>query len=614
MSRTKIPFRERLLINEVMVGDGAMGTYLYSKGFSFEQSFDELNLTNPDVIKKIHQEYLSAGSELIETNTYTANRFRLENFNLEKKLREINLEAVKIAVEASEGKAYIAGSVGSIGKPFEPISQIKYEQAKEAFKEQIECLAEGGVDVIMLETFSDLRELDIAIKAAKEMTDLPLIAQKTFIEEGRILEGELPADVVEFLQNLKVDVLGTNCTVGPQRMLYIIEKMAPRSTIKLSAQPTAGLPQLIDRRLVYQATPEYLAEYALKFIEEGVFLMGGCCGTTPAHIKEVADRIKGMKPVKRPIIAVIEEVPARKEEKAVIKEEGFSDFSLKIKKKFVITTELDLPRGLDISDVLKGAGYLKNIGIDAVNISDGARARLRMSPITVAHLIKERVNMEIILHFTCRDRNLIGLQSELLGAHALGIKNVLAITGDPTNIGDYPNATSVFDVDSIGLVKILKKLNNGIDLADNSIGEPTRFTICVAANPMAEDINCEIERLKGKIDEGADIIFTQPIFFPQQIENFLGKIENFRIPILAGILPLRSSRHTEFLHNEVPGIFIPEDIRKRMHGVSKDDAIKEGINIAQELLQEIKGLIEGVYLMPPFAKYEVVSDIISTLE
>jgi len=272
MGRTKIPFRERLLINEVMVGDGAMGTYLYSKGFSFEKSFDELNLTNPDVIKRIHQEYLSAGSELIETNTYTANRFRLENFNLEKKLREINLKAVKIAVEASEGKAYIAGSVGSIGKPFEPISQIKYEQAKEAFKEQIECLAEGGVDVIILETFSDLRELDIAIKAAKEVTDLPLIAQKTFIEEGRILDGELPADVVGFLQNLKVDVLGTNCTVGPQRMLYIIKKMAPRSTIKLSAQPTAGLPQLVDRRLVYQATPEYLAEYALKFVEEGVFL------------------------------------------------------------------------------------------------------------------------------------------------------------------------------------------------------------------------------------------------------------------------------------------------------------------------------------------------------
>ena len=614
MGRTKIPFRERLLINEVMVGDGAMGTYLYSKGFSFEQSFDELNLTNPDVIKKIHQEYLSVGSELIETNTYTANRFRLENFNLEKKVREINLAAVKISIEASEGKAYIAGSVGPIGRPLEPISQIKYEQAMDAFKEQIECLVEGGVDIIMLETFSDLRELDIAIKAAKEMTDLPLIAQKTFIEEGRILEGELPADVVEFLQNLKVDVLGTNCTVGPQRMLYIIEKMAPRSTIKLSAQPTAGLPQLIDRRLVYQATPEYLAEYALKFVEEGVFLMGGCCGTTPAHIKEVADRIKGMKPVKRPIIAVIEEFPARKEEKAVIKEEGFSDFSLKIKKKFVITTELDLPRGLDISDVLKGAGYLKDIGIDAVNISDGARARLRMSPITVAHLIKERVNMEIILHFTCRDRNLIGLQSELLGAHALGIKNVLAITGDPTNIGDYPNATSVFDVDSIGLVKILKKLNNGIDLADNSIGEPTRFTICVAANPMAEDMSCEIERLKGKIDEGADIIFTQPIFFSQQIENFLVKIENFRIPILAGILPLRSSRHTEFLHNEVPGIFIPDDIRKRMHGVSKENAIREGISIAQELLQEIKGLVEGVYLMPPFAKYEVVSDIISALE
>lgn len=613
MSSQKIPFRERLLIDEVIVGDGAMGTYLYSKGFSFGDSFDELNIKSPDIIKKIHQEYLSAGSELIETNTYTANRFRLENFNLEKKVKEINLSAVRIARDASEGKAYIAGSVGPTGRPLEQMSEIKYEQAKEAFIEQIDCLVEGGVDVIILETFYDLKELEIAIKSVKEITDLPIIAQKTFIEDGRTLEGELPGKVVEFLQNLNVDILGTNCTVGPQRMLYIIKKMVPKSTTKLSAQPTAGLPQLSGRRLVYQATPEYFAEYALQLVEEGIFLIGGCCGTTPQHIKMVAEKAKGMRPIKKVIITTVEEISAPEEE-VIVKEEEFSNFSGNIKERFVITTELDLPRGLDISDVLKGAQYLKSMGIDAVNISDGARARLRMSPITVAHLIKERIDMESILHFTCRDRNLIGLQSELLGAYALGLKNVLAITGDPTNIGDYPNATSVFDVDSIGLVRILKKLNSGIDLAENTIGEPTHFTICVAGNPGAEDMNREIDRLKRKIEEGADIIFTQPIFFYEQIESFLERIKSFRIPLLVGILPLRSSKHAEFLHNEVPGIIIPEEIRKRMREVSKDGAMKEGINIAQELLNKIKSIVEGVYLMPPFAKYDVVSEIISILK
>ena len=292
MNKELIPFKERLSVDEVMVGDGGMGTYLYSQGFSFEESFDELNLTNPDLIKGMHQEYIKAGSELIETNTYTANRFRLENFNLNKKVKEINRAAVKIAQEASEGKVYVAGSVGPVGLPLEPISTVKYEQAKEAFVEQIECLVEGGVDLLMLETFSDLKELETAIKAAREVSDLPLIAQKTFPEEGRTLEGELPSTVVNFLQSFNVDILGTNCTVGPQRMYEIIKKMAPKSTTKLSAQPTAGLPQLIERKLVYQATPEYFAEYALRIIEEGVFLIGGCCGTTPKHIKAVAGKIK----------------------------------------------------------------------------------------------------------------------------------------------------------------------------------------------------------------------------------------------------------------------------------------------------------------------------------
>ncbi len=613
MKKPEISFKDRLLRDEVMVGDGAFGTYLYSKGHSFDESFDELNIKNPDLIKKIHQEYVSAGAEIIETNTFTANWYRLENFNLQDKVKEINLAAVKLAREASEGKAYVAGSVGLIGKPLEPISPISYEEAKDVFKEQIGYLVEGGVDLLIFETFSDLKELEVAITAAKEMCDLPIIAQKTFIEDGRTLGGELPANVVEFIQNLNVEVIGTNCTVGPQRMLQILKKMVPKSTAKLSAYPTAGLPQLIERRLVYNTTPKYFAEYALRLVEEGIFLIGGCCGTTPEHINEVAKEIKGKKTVKREVAAIIEKVSEEICEPEIAVDKDFSNFSKNIGKKFLITAELDLPRGLDISAVINGARSLKSYGVDAVNISDGARARLRMSPITVAHLIKENVNMEPILHFTCRDRNIIGLQSELLGAYALGLKNVLAITGDPANIGDYPAATSVFDVDSIGLVKILKKLNTGIDLANNTIGESTMFTICVAGNPLAQDMKTEIERLKRKIEEGADVIFTQPIFYYRAIENFLEKIENFRIPVLAGILPLRGSRHAEFLHNEVPGIVIPDEIRKRIRSIPKEDSAKEGVLIAQELLQEIKGIVEGAYLMPPFAKYNVVADIISVL-
>ncbi|MCK4966492.1 bifunctional homocysteine S-methyltransferase/methylenetetrahydrofolate reductase, partial [bacterium] len=514
--------------------------------------------------------------EIIETNTYTANRYRLESYGLDNKVREINLAAVKIAREASGGRAYVAGAVGPIGKPLEPITKILYKHAKESFLEQISVLVEGGVDVIMLETFTDLKELETAIKAAREVSGLPLIAQKTFGEDGTKLEGELPIHVVEFLQNLNVDVLGSNCTVGPQRMLDIIKKIAPRSETRLSVQPTAGLPQIIDNKLIYQASPEYFADYAVRFADEGVFLIGGCCGTTPAHIKAVSDRIKGMKPVERKVVITVkEDIPKPAEEIKAARE--FSNFHKKIKNgEFVITTELDIPRGLDISEIIKGAEYLKEIGIDAANISDGARARLRMSPISVAHIIKSKVEIEIILHFTCRDRNLLGLQSELLGAYALGLKNILAITGDPATIGHYPNATSVFDVDSIGLVKILNKMNGGFDLGDNSIGELGRFSICVAGNPTAEDLDYELNRLKRKIDEGADVIFTQPVFYSKQIEQFLEKIQTFKVPLIVGILPLRSSRHAEFLHNEIPGIDIPGEMRKRMREVPKDGAMKEG--------------------------------------
>lgn len=612
-SNLKLPsFRERLH-GPVLVSDGALGTYLYEKGFSFDRSFDILNILQPDLVKGIHQEYISAGSELIETNTYTANRDRLERFNLGHKVREINIAGARIAREASGGNAYIAGSVGPIGKPLEPISPKSVPEAKDIFKEQIEALVEGGVDVILLETFSDMKELVLAIETTKEVCTLPIIAQKTFFEEGSILSGTLPIDVAGTLTELGVDVIGANCTVGPQRMLEIMKRMVQGLNKPLSAMPTAGMPELKDGRVHYHASPEYMAEYAKMMVEEGVFLIGGCCGTTPAHINAIAKTITGMHPGKKKMTVVeqvvVQTAPVPAKE-AIL---DFSPFSKKIGKRFVFTVELDIPKGLDISSVMAGAVFLKESGVDAVNISDGARARLRMNPIVVAHILKEKIGMESILHYTCRDRNLIGLQSELFGAYALGLQNILAITGDPTNIGDYPTATSVFDVDSIGLVKILHNLNQGIDLAGNPIGEPTRFTICVAANPMAEDMEREICRLQRKVEEGANVIFTQPIFHIKYLEQLLERIHKFRIPIMVGILPLRSQRHAEFLHNEVPGIIIPDDIRARMSKISKEEGPKVGVEIAQELARQFRPLIEGLYFMPPFEKYAMAVEIMEVI-
>lgn len=611
--KTKLPpFRERL-DGPVLIGDGSMGTYLNRKGYALDQSFDLLNLTRPDIVKKVHEEYIGAGSELIETNTYTGNRSRLDRFGIGDKVREISIAGARLAKEAAKGRAYVAGSVGPIGKPLEPISPRSVPEAKKIFSEQLEALVEGGVDIIMLETFSDLAELGIAIEAAKEICDLPIITQKTFYEDGNVLSGSLPVDVANFLKGLDVDVLGSNCTVGPQRMLTIIQKMVQGLNKPISAQPTAGMPELVDGNIQYHASPAYMAEYAEMMVQEGVFLIGGCCGTTPEHIKAITDTVKGMIPG-REKYAVVDGVKTLEE--AVPAKEAqvdFSPFSRKIGKKLVTTAELDLPRGLDLSSVMKGAAFLKEAGIDAVNISDGARARLRMSPIVVTHFLKEKVGMECINHFTCRDRNLLGLQSELLGAYALGVQNILAITGDPTTIGDYPNATSVFDVDSVGLVKILKNLNLGIDLADNTIGEATRFTICVAANPMADDLDKELRRLKRKIDEGAHVIFTQPIFRMDSLERFLEKIQDFRLPVMAGILPLRGSKHAEFLHNEVPGINIPKDIRERMASAPKGEGAKYGVEIAQNLASEFSRFVEGLYFMPPFEKYNMVADILDAL-
>ncbi len=614
----KKPFLERLLDDRPIICDGAMGTMLDLYEYH-EQPRCIHNLLNPDIVARIHREYIEAGAEIIETNTFDANRFRLEFYHLQDKIKEINKAGVEIAKSVAGDDVYVAGSIGPTGKLLEPLGKIKTQQIKDVIKEQAEILISAGVDLIILETFVSLNELDAAIEAVKEVSDeIPLIAQKTFPEDGAILATDFPIEVVKHIKEKGVTVVGSNCTVGPQRMFSIIKSMYQDDVI-LSAQPAAGIPTLVDGRSVYHASPEYLATYAKQLVEAGVKIIGACCGSTPSHIKAIADAVKDLR-LKRPEVNIKikeqkqEKIEPSKEPKVEIitTEDKKSNFAKNIGKKFLTTVELDIPRGLDMSSVIEGAKYLKENGIDAVNITDGARARFRMDPVAISHLVETQVGIETITHIACRDRNLIGLQGLLLGAWALGIKNILAITGDPTKIGDFPHATTVADVDSIGLIKILKNMNHGLDAVGNTIGEPTNFLIACAANPTAQNLDYEISRLEKKVEAGAQIVFTQPLYEMRTLELFIKKIEHLKIPIMLGILPLRSYKHAEFLHNEVPGINIPEWVREKLY-LAHDDAGKVGVEISAQFLKEAKHLVQGAYLLPPFKKYHIAVEILQKI-
>jgi methionine synthase I (cobalamin-dependent)/5,10-methylenetetrahydrofolate reductase len=605
----KRPFRDRLKDGPI-VCDGAMGTLLDLYEYA-ERPHEIQNLKHPDVVERIHREYIEAGAEIIETNTFSANRYRLKQFHLEEKLHEINVRGAEIARRAAGDTVYIAGAVGPIGLLLEPIGKVKHIQAREAFREQIAALLEGGVDLLILETFVDLRELDEAIAAAKELTDLPIVAQKTFPEDGAILAGSFPIEVVDHIMQQGVDVVGANCTVGPQRMFSIIRSMY-KDGLVLSAQPAAGIPTLLDGRSIYHTSPEYLATYAKQLVESGVTLIGACCGSTPAHVKAIAQAVKGVK-VGKTEVKVREAVPAAPPEtKTQPIAEKRSRFAQNIGKRFLTTVELDIPRGLDINSVIDGAAYLQKHGIDAINITDGARARLRMSSLAISVIIQRDVGIEAMTHLACRDRNLIGLQAELLSAHALGLRNILCITGDPAIIGDYPHATSVFDVDAIGLIRAVKAMNEGKDLMGNSIGQSTSYLIACAANPTTEDMDREIERLEKKLEAGVDVVFTQPVYELKTLEEFLKKTAHLKFPLMLGILPLRSYKHAEFLHNEVPGIHIPDRIRVRMRSAG-ERAAEVGVQLAIEFLREAKPMVQGAYLLPPFKKYSVVPEILSAV-
>ncbi len=604
------PFLDRLQ-RGVLVADGAMGTMLYARGVPFDQPFELVNVTQRDLVVQIHVDYLRAGAELIETNTFGGNRFKLGSKGLGDRVRELNRAGAKLAKEARDVAglpAFIAGSVGPLGKPLKPFGIVSAEDAYDAFREQIEALVEGGVDLILLETFSDLDELSVAVRAARDVTDLPVVAEMTFDEEGQTLRGHLPAEVVRSLEPLGVAAVGANCSVGPLPMVEVIAAMLQVTSVPVVAMPNAGFPARVEGRYVYSTPPRYFAEHARRMAQLGARVVGGCCGTTPDHIAAVAEAVRDLRPTPEPRVLV--SFP-RRPEPAPPADAG-TELSRKLGRQFVISVEVDPPKGTDPTKDLLGARLVKERGADAVNVGDSPLGRVRMSASALCVLVQQQVGIETIIHFTTRDRNLMALQADLIGLHALGVRNVLALTGDPPRAGDYPAATAVYDTDSIGLVRILKRLNEGVDLAGKPIGQPTRFCVAVAFDMHPDNLDREMRRLDQKVEAGADFIMTQPIFEPEVLDHYLRRVGSPPRPMLIGVLPLQSSRHAEFLHHEVPGIHIPDWVRRRM-AQAGNRGREEGLRLAAELLDAIADRIHGVYLMPSFGRYEVVAELVARL-
>ena len=532
-------FNERLR-NEIIVFDGGTGTYLYDKGIYINRCFEELNLINPELIAELHRDYVLAGADVIETNTFGANRFALAPHGLESKLYEINYRGAELAKSAAKETSYVAGSIGPLRVPLEPLGKLSFDEAKEAFIEQAKGLLDGGVDLIVFETFSLIDELIQGVRAIRELNpEIPIIAQVTINNEGNLLSGETMARFVEKISHYKVDVIGMNCSEGPRLMLEALERLREMTTLPISVQPNAGLPQNIGGRNLYMTSPEYMAEYAKRFIQTGASIVGGCCGTNPSHIKAIRRAVHALQPSKRMDIKAESLAIERPVEVKVYTKEEKSRLSNKLAKgEFVKLVELVSPRGISAEKEIAKARTLAQNGINAINIPDGPRASARMSALAMAVQIHKEVGIEPVLHMACRDRNIIGMQSDLLGAWALGIRNILAITGDPPKLGNYPDATAVFDIDSIGLTNLLNRLNHGLDFAGNPIGSPTGFSISVGVNPGAINLEEELRRLEWKIQAGAEYMITQPVFDLRILENFLKRIEHIRLPVICGIWPL----------------------------------------------------------------------------
>ena len=590
--------------NNIALMDGAMGTEIYARGVFINTCYDELNLTNPKMIKEIHRSYIEAGADIIETNTFGANRIKLQKHSLKNKLHAINYQGAEMAREMAGEEVYVAGSVGPLGERLEPWGVLSEQEAREIYQEQAKPLIDGGVDVISLETFSDLHLIQQAILGIKEKYDIPLMAHMTIGDDGNSLFGTPPERLGVKMQQFGADIAGLNCSVGPKIMLDSIIKMIETVNVPVSVMPNAGIPQNVEGRNIYLATAEYFGEYAKRFAQAGVRVIGSCCGTNAEFTREMQKAIQSVRPrkrIKHQSIAVTE-----KKSKPEIPIRQRSDLARKIcDKEFVTTIEIVPPRGIDSSKALEEAKALKEAGIDAVNIPDGPRALSRMSSSYLSLIIQEKVGIEVIQHYACRDRNLLGMVGDLLGACGAGIKNILLVTGDPPKMGTYPDATAVFDVDSIGLTNVVNSLNCGMDLGGNPLKNPTGFFIGVGVNPSAVDLDYEISRFEWKVKAGAQFAITQPVFDSEQFTDFLNRIEHVRIPIVAGIWPLVSVQNAEFLNNEIPGAYVPEEVVKRMKAAgNKREARKTGIQIAQELLEEIKPHLAGAQVSMPFGKVE----------
>ena len=603
-----------------ILADGAMGTVVYGRGIFINRCYDELNLTDPALILSIHEEYLQAGAEILETNTFGANRFRLARHGLGEKVAEINAAGVRLARQAVEhlkdkqaSEGWVAGSVGPLGVRLEPLGKTGLDEARAAFAEQMRALVAAGVDLLIIETMPALNEAHEALEAARETApDLPVMVMVTVDDEGNCLDGASPEQAAALLTEWGAGAIGVNCSTGPATVLTAIEAMRSATTLPLAAMPNAGMPRAVEGRNIYLCSPEYMASFARKAINAGAQFVGGCCGTTPNHIRAMRSAIRAVDAQTRvegtgtaPALTS-ETPPAPLGERSRIG-------SLVEQGKFITLVEIVPPKGIACTKEVDGARLLAQLGVHAINVPDSPRASARMSAQSLAVQIQQQTGIETILHYTCRDRNILSIQSDLLGVASMGLRNILCVTGDPPKLGNYPDATAVFDVDSIGLVNIVRRLNHGLDIGSNAIGASTNFTIGVAANPGVPDIEQELRRFAYKVEAGAEYAITQPVFDMRLLEIFLERIEGFRIPVIAGIWPLTSLRNAEFMKNDLR-VSMPEEIMLRMAQADTPDAAREeGIKIAQEMLEQVRPMVQGVQVSAPFGRYSAAADVIASV-
>jgi methionine synthase / methylenetetrahydrofolate reductase (NADH) len=611
-----VDFRKKIQ-SKIVVADGAMGTMLYAKGIFINRCFDELNLSAPSLVKEIHQEYVRAGAEVLETNTFGGNRIRLAAFGFAEKLRAINEAGVRLAREAGGEKAFVAGAIGPLGISIEPLGPTSYAEARAIFREQADALLSAGVDLFVLETFYEINELREAIHAIREVAgpEIVIAAQVTVEDDGNLRDGTSTQTFTRVLDDLPVDVIGVNCSAGPKVVLETLEKMLGCTTKALSAMPNAGLPATVEGRNIYLCSPEYMAQYARRYLQAGVRMIGGCCGTTPEHIKQICSEVRSLQPVQHRATVIQEEATKSEVTRlAKIPVEQKSQLGVKLAAgKFVAFIEILPPRGVNAAKEIEGARLCKEAGIDCINVPDGPRASARLSAQVTCQLIQQQAGIEAVLHFCCRDRNILSIQSELLGANTVGVRNLICITGDPPRMGTYPDATAVFDVDSIGLTNIVNNLNQGLDIGGNPIGSQTSLLIGVGANPGALNMDEELRRFAWKVEAGAEYVVTQPVFDLDLLEFFLNRTEQYKIPIIAGIWPLTSFRNAEFMVNELR-VPVPQPYMDRMRRAdSADKARSEGVLIAQEMCERVRSMVEGAQLSAPFGRYDMAIQVAEAL-